>query len=513
MNEIILQTLLRPQAYDDLPRSVTMKQTHISYIFITDSYVYKVKKPVDFGFLNFTTIDRRRFYCEEEVRLNRRLSPDVYLGVVELREVPGGASFTGDGQVIDYAVKMRRLPEELMLDKLIDEGMADAHTMLRIASTVAGFHLSAETGEAIKLFGTIDAIRRNWDENFRLAERFTGLSLAAEDLSFLRDWMNRFTTEHAGLFESRMEGGFIRDCDGDLHLANICVGESVWIFDCIEFNDRFRYLDTASDIAFLVMDLEYHDRSDLAQVFLDEYCRLTGDSDCLPLVRFYKVYRAFVRGKIASLAMQDPAMSPSERHASRETAISYFRLARGYLLRDRLPQTLIMIGGMIGSGKTTVARHLGRELGLPVLSSDRVRKELFLSEGGSGQYTAEADSTTYDELFSRAMNLLAIGESLIVDATFRRKTDRDRFRHGAEAAGVTVCLAVTDAPEEVIVRRLADRKEKPDRYSDAGTEIYPFMRASFEWPESPDEQYVSAPTSGSATAAVDDILRHLTVLS
>lgn len=519
MDHILLQSLLRPEAYDDTPRFVDFRQTHISYLFFTDLYVFKIKKPVDFGFLNFTSVDRRRFYCEEEVRLNRRLSPDVYLGVVEVRQSTEGAAFTGDGQVIDYAVKMRRLPGERMLDFLVETGAVKEADILRIASTIAQFHLDAGRSDEISQSGSVASVRQNWSENFSQVAQFAEESIPARDLAILQEWVTRFLSDNRELFAQRVDGGFIRDCDGDLHLANICIGDNVWIFDCIEFNNRFRYIDTASDIAFLLMDLDYHFRRDLARVFLDEYCLLTGDYGCLAMVEFYKVYRAFVRGKVASLTMRDLGVSLEEREIARETAKSYFRLARGYVVRHHLSPTMIMIGGMIGSGKSTLAAHLGRELGVEHLSSDRLRKELFSpevlaeQEYGQGIYTNEADATTYSELLTRAVNLLKNGDSVIVDATFRRISDRQRFRQCTEEAGASVCLVFTDALEEIILKRLSARKDNPDQFSDGRPEIYRSMCESFEWPDPLQEPYLTVSTAGDIWDGVDAVLASLVVIA
>ncbi|GAM10621.1 putative protein [Geobacter sp. OR-1] len=518
MDHILLQSLLRPEAFDDFTQKVALRQTHISYLFFTDCHVYKIKKPVDFGFLNFTSVDRRRFYCEEEVRLNRRLSPDVYLGVVEVRQNIEGATFSGDGQIIDYAVKMRRLPEERMLDCLVETGEVTETDLLHIASKVAQFHLSTERNAEISRFGATDSITRTWDENFNLAAQFIGETVSGEDIAILKEWVKRFLTVNPQLFADRIDGGFIRDCDGDLHLGNICVGEDVWIFDCIEFNTSFRYIDTASDIAFLLMDLDFHFRSDLGRIFLDEYCRQTSDFACLPIVEFYKVYRAFVRGKVAGLAMRDAAISQHERETARESSIAYFRLARGYVLRSALPLTLIMVGGMIGSGKSTLARNLGRELGVEVLSTDRLRKELFNpmnirdQEFAQGIYSQEVDVATYGEMLHRALGYLQSGKSVIVDATFRRVSDREEFRQGAAAAGAALCLIFTDASEEMILTRLSAREEHPDRFSDGRTGIYAQIRAGFEWPDQLTEPYLAVKTSGTIWEGVDAVLARLGVI-
>ncbi len=518
MEQHLLMSLLRPEAYDDAPRTVELKQTHISYLFITDSFVYKVKKPLDLGFLDFTTIDLRRFFCFEEVRLNRRLSPDIYLGVVEVRRIGDGAAFTGDGAVMDYAVKMRRLPEEQMLDRLLASGKLDGEAIRRIARRVAEFHKNAERNSEIDQYGSLDNIRSNWEENFAQVFPYAGETIDLHDIQFIQSRVDRFMAEHAELFLQRLSQGFIRDCDGDLHLENICLGEEVWIFDCIEFNSRFRNIDTASDIAFLLMDLEYHDRSDLASYFLDEYCAVSGDEGCRQLLEFYKAHRAFVRGKVASIQLRDTAIPPPLREVARERSRGYFRLARGYLLRMLLPPTLLVVGGLMGSGKSMLARLLGRELGILVLSSDRIRKELFTgspvnNDGYScGIYTAEADSATYAELLGRAVIQLRAGKSVIVDATFRRAADRLRFREAAVVEGVGFCLIMTDAPEDVICKRLAARKDTPDEYSDGRLELFELHRDTFEYPDPSVEKPIIASTAGSSWDGVESVISGLGIM-
>jgi len=519
MEQRELESLLRSEAYPDAPQTVHLKQTHISYLFLTDRFVYKIKKPVDFGFLNFSTIDRRRFYCHEEVRLNRRLSPDIYLGVVELRRSDEGVAFTGSGPVVDYAVKMVRLPEERMMDRLLSAGQVQEETIRSIARVVAAFHQDAERGTEIDRYGTIEAIRRSWDENFALAERFVGDTLSDHDLQCFREWVNQYLQRHAALFEERIARGFIRDCDGDLHLENICLGEKVWIFDCIEFNPRFRYGDTAADIAFLLMDLDYHDRSDLAAAFLDEYVTVATDETCVPLVEFYKVYRAFVRGKVASLQLLDRAIPAEDRDAARDRAIGYFRLARGYLLRQKLPVTIFLVGGLMGSGKSTLAQLLGRELGIPVLSSDRTRKELYHATAssrsalfGTGPYTPEADRSTYDTLLERGTARLQTGKSVIIDATFRKRADRQRFRQAAAALGVDFRLIMTDCPDELIRERLTAREGKMNEISDGRLELFDSHLAAFEQPDPGSEPFLGADTSGSIRQAVDEIMKAMGIL-
>lgn len=514
-----IESLLQPGAYPDVTSTVVLKQTHVSYLLMTDKYVYKVKKPVDLGFLDFTTIDRRRFYCNEEVRLNRRLSPEIYLGVVEIRKGAEGFTFVGEGPIADYAVKMVRMPEERMLHRLLAAGTVTGEDIKALAGKVAQFHLSADCGPELAQYGSIESISGIWEENFSHAACFVGETIAASDLDFMRGWVASFLREHSGLFQHRAAEGFIRNCDGDLHLENICLGENIWIFDCIEFNDRFRYIDTAADIAFLVMDLEFHCRPDLAAAFLDEYCSLTGDRGCLPLVDFYKVYRAFVRGKVASIKLRDPVVAGPEREDARRRGVEYFRMCRGYLLRKLLEPTMILVGGVMGSGKSTVSRLLARELGVQVFSSDRVRKELFRVDAaasgsdayGAGLYTPEADRATYDELLERALILLRRGESAVIDATFCRVGDRKRFREAAEAVGVRYLLAMTSCPDGEIRRRLSARELVPGGESDGRLAVYEPHLAAFEYPRN-GETFIETNTGNTLWEGVDTLLMALGVV-
>jgi aminoglycoside phosphotransferase family enzyme len=271
MDPWFLKSLLIPDAYPEPTSSVRLLQTHVSFLLLTDNFVYKIKKTVDFGFLNFSTVDRRRFYCNEEVRLNRRLCPDIYLGVVEIRESESGANFRGEGNVIEYAVKMKRLPEELMLDRLLTEDKVTDLDIRKIARAIAYFHLKAECGGAINEYGSVATIRRNWQENFQQINQFVNLTVAKQDIEVIRKWVESFLADNEALFSERVQKGFIRDCDGDIHVENICLTNPVCIFDCIEFNERFRYTDTAADIAFFLMDLDFHDKGNLSDFFLDEY--------------------------------------------------------------------------------------------------------------------------------------------------------------------------------------------------------------------------------------------------
>jgi aminoglycoside phosphotransferase family enzyme/predicted kinase len=520
MERKYLDALLDPAAYDETTSSVRLVQTHVSFLFITDNHVYKIKKPVDFGFLNFTTLDRRRFYCEEEVRLNRRLCPDMYLGVVELRESTGGVSFRGQGSVLEYAVKMKRLPAERMLDRLLEEGGVSGEEMRSIARTIADFHLRAERSGEIDAYGSVEVVLRNWEENFRQTADFVSETLEDRDLELIRDWVERFVGDHLALFERRVAEGFVRDCDGDMHGENICLTDRVYIFDCIEFNPRFRYSDTAADIAFLLMDVEYRGRRDLAEILLDEYLRVTGDTGMKGVLDFYLVYRAFVRGKVESFRLRDAQISGQEKDVARERAARHFRLARGYILRRRLNPGLTLFSGLMGAGKSTLARELSFQLGLDLVSSDVLRKEMAgLSSTArrrdgynQGLYSAESTSATYDEMYRRAEEALKAGRGIIIDASFSRRSERLRFASLARAGGAPFTLFHAVCPEGVVKRRLESRTDDPFEPSDGRWELLSFQRRDFEPLAPPDDAWVEMDTSVPVGESIDRILRVLEVI-
>jgi len=516
-----LESLLDPAAYGESTSAVQMRQTHVSFLFFTDSHVYKIKKQVDFGFLNFMSVDRRRFYCEEEMRLNRRLCPDLYLGVVEVRESEGRLSFIGCGKIVEYAVKMRRLPEERMLHRLLEHGVVTETDVRGVARVIADFHLAAERGREIDAFGDLGVIRCNWEENFRQVEEFVPKCLEAQDRGFMRRWVESFLEENAGLFAKRVEQGWIRDCDGDIHSENICLADKVYIFDCIEFNPRFRYSDTAADIAFLLMDMEFHGRRDLAASVLDEYCRCTGDTGLAAVLGFYLAYRAFVRGKVTAFRLLDPRIPEKERGAAAAAAERYFRLARGYMIRGRLAPTVIVFCGLMGTGKSTLARQLSFEAGADVLVSDMIRKELAglpptercHEEYNRGIYSGSLTRDTYGEMFRRMGKLSGAGLSVVADASFSRREDRGRAREIARERGAQCVFVHVVCGEETMRRRLAARRDDPSAISDGNGELMLRQRADFELLSPGEGTWIEVDTTTLPPAAsVDAILRCLGLL-
>ena len=327
----MVQALLQPKAYPEPTQGVELAQTQMSFVFLTDNYVYKVKKSVNLGYLDYTTLDKRQFYCQREIELNRRLCPDVYLGVVPITRQQGGIFIEGKGKAIEYAVKMRRLPQELMMDVLLLSNQVSAQMLTKLAQKLAEFHQKAETNTDISAFGSLYTISQNTGENFSQTEKYIGTTISGQQYQRIKGYTDSFIKEKTALFLKRTRDGWIRDLHGDLHAAHICFADDICIYDCIEFNDRFRYGDVASEIAFLAMDLDHYGRADLSSQFVAAYVAQSRDSELPKLLKFYKCYRAYVRGKVASFKLDDPYITKEERPGVLAIAKSYFELAELYI--------------------------------------------------------------------------------------------------------------------------------------------------------------------------------------
>jgi len=333
-----VKALLEPRAYPHKPQKIELVQTQMSFILLTGEYVYKIKKPVNLGYLDYTTLEKRRFFCHQELELNRRLCPDAYLAVVPITMSLRGAKrrsnllrIGGQGKAIEYAVKMKQLPQDRMMDVLLPQGRVTQEMVARVAEKLVGFHQRAETNQKIAAFGRLDVIRQNTDENFAQTEKYIGISITAEEYRHVKNYTDNFVDSNASLFDKRVREGKIKDCHGDLHAAHVCFTDGICIYDCIEFNDRFRYSDVASEIAFLAMDLDRYRQAGLSRHLINTYVGLSHDEGLLKLLDFYKCYRAYVRGKVESFKLDDPYIPEEEKAKVLTAAQGYFQLAESYL--------------------------------------------------------------------------------------------------------------------------------------------------------------------------------------
>ena len=325
---------MKPSAYPEKTENVTLAQTHISNVFIGDTYVYKIKKSVNFGFLDFSTLEKRKYYCNQEITLNNRFSQGVYLDVIPVTFDGAKYAVAGDGETVEYAVKMKRLSDDDLLKSKFKKGDVSSDDLQRIGRAIADFHKRSEKSKEIDKFGTLEVIKFNTDENFQQTEEFVGNSILKKQYQDLKKWTDEFYKNHEQQFKQRIQDGKIRDCHGDLHMEHICLTDPIIIFDCIEFNERFRYSDIASDIAFLLMDIEYNGDKKLADELCEFYLKNTNETDndfIYKLIKFYKVYRAYVRGKVTSFILNDTSISDDKKDASRKIAQKYFTLAHSYI--------------------------------------------------------------------------------------------------------------------------------------------------------------------------------------
>ena len=326
----VVEALKKPEAYGEDAGKVEVKQTHISFVFLTRKFVYKVKKSVNFGFLDFSTLEKRRMFCEKEVELNRRLCGDMYLEVVPITESAKGIRVGGGGETVEYAVKMRRIPEEKIMTRLLEAGKVDRELVDKIAKIVAEFHRNAETNKRISKFGSLPMVETNWRENFEQTENVVGETVSAETYKMVRKKVEAFMNRNRGLFAKRVADGRIRECHGDIHSGNIFVADRIYIFDAIEFYERFRFCDVASEVAFLAMDLDFKGRGDLSTFFVEKYVEYSGDTELRELLPFYKCYRAYVRAKVTGFKLNDPCVDNEEKNAARDEARAYFDLVAEY---------------------------------------------------------------------------------------------------------------------------------------------------------------------------------------
>ncbi len=325
----VVEALKKPEAYDEEPGQIELKQTHISFIFLTRNYAYKVKKAVNFGFLDFSTLEKRGFFCQKELDLNRRLCRDMYLEVVPVKR-SDVIKMKGEGVTIEFAVKMKRIPEETMMTKLLEEDKVDKKLIDRIAQIIAEFHSKARTNKRIGEFGSLPVIETNWKENFEQSQEFIGKTISLESYRLIHERIDDFMKSNTALFDERVAENRIRDCHGDIHSGNIFIADKIYIFDAIEFNERFRYCDVASEIAFLAMDLDFKSRSDLSSFFVKRYIKYSGDKELGKLLHFYKSYRAYARGKVISFKLKDPNVGSEEKSVAMKEAKAYFELATNY---------------------------------------------------------------------------------------------------------------------------------------------------------------------------------------
>ncbi len=523
----LIAELSKPEIYPHDVQRVELRQTHISVICLTDDVVYKIRKPVKFSFLDFSTLAQRRFDCEREVELNQRLAPDVYLGIVPIVRRNGRVSVEGPGEIIDWAVKMNRLPDSATLEHRLQRGEVGPEMIGLLGRRLAAFHAAAASGAHIAEYGRYEAISHNVLENLEVVQGNGDAVIDSEQLARLTQLIRQRLESDRELIDRRKERGVPRDTHGDLRLDHVYFfpdrlpPADLCVIDCIEFNDAFRYADPVADIAFLIMDLKYHGHPELARRLTDEYFLAAGDEEGRQLLPLYVSYRAAVRAKVATLALAESEIPEAERKAASERARGLWLLALSELEAPWRRPCLVLVGGLQGTGKTTLARGLAEVAGFTVIRTDVVRKELIEESQRSspgrtntvGIYAEEHIDQTYDECLRRAVELLRRGRRVIVDATFSREVQRQRFLDAARRLGMPGYFLNCQADSEIVHRRLDERSGDA---SDADWQVYQTSVSKWEKAGNSTARVMTLVDCGqSAEAARDfavDVLRKADLL-
>lgn len=484
----LIQQMLQPGFY---PHSVTepvqLIQTHISFVLLTGDYTYKIKKPVDFGFLDYSTLEKRQHFCTQELLMNRRTAPEIYLEVLPIIQSDDKFHFGSNSPeitpaevVVEYALKMREFPQDSLLLSLLERGQLTEQLMADLGREVAKFHSTAITNSYIRTFGEVSQIRTAIDNNYLISQKYIVGPQTQTQYQETKDYTDAFFAKNPELFERRIANNKIRECHGDLHLRNITLWQDkIFLFDCIEFNEPFRFVDVMYDIAFTVMDLESRGRRDLGNVFLNTYIEQTGDWEGLQVLPLYLSRQAYVRAKVTSLMLDDASVSTDEKAQILQTAAHYYKLAWEYTKPRRGKLTLM--SGLSGSGKSTVARYLARRTGAIQIRSDAVRKHLggiSLNErGGQDLYSDEMTAQTYGRLLELGIILAERGWNVILDAKFDRQKLRTDAINLAQSHGLSWQIIYCNAPIAVLRERLQQRRGD---IADATAELLSSQQAEAE---------------------------------
>jgi uncharacterized protein len=512
----IIKLMQTPDFYPHPVRSVKLRETHISRVFLTGDFVYKVKKPVDLDFLDFTTLEKRRHFCRMEVDLNRRLTHGIYQGVVSITKKDQSYDLEGAGETVEYAVKMKQLPAVSTMARLLPQGKIDTQSIDRLARILAAFYETARSGPKINAAGSWDTVKTNCEENFSQTEEFAGNLIDKRMYQIISSASRSFLQQRKELFERRVKENRIREGHGDLRTDHIYfTPDGIQIIDCIEFNERFRCGDIAADLAFLAMDLDFEGYPGIARTLLHAYVDHSGDADVFVLLDFYKCYRAFVRAKVNCFHLKQAELAEGEQEELRRQTRRLVDLAYEYVRRFAQP-TVWVVCGMIASGKSTLAKALADALQIKVLRSDIVRKDLFdrqvfesqEEEFEEGIYSQDATSLTYGKLLLLAQEEIERGRSVILDATFSRKDQRREVLRLVEDRDADIVFVECRCREVVIRQRLRNRKKSP-AISDARLKHLDESKSRFEaLDEIPAENKIIVDTERPLAEIVEKILPH-----
>ncbi len=490
----LIEALQNPLLYDHVIQNFQILETHISWVLLTGPYAYKIKKPVNLGFLDFSTIEHRRFFCEEELRLNQRLAPEFYLELVTITGRPETPCLNGSGEPIEYAVKMKQFPQEALLSQRIQKIQISSSHIDELAKEIAKFHAHIAVADSSSRFGTPELIRNTVMDNFEHLPSEISRLLSVQEVERLKHWAKGEHSRHIDDFNQRKEMGFVRECHGDLHLGNMAlVDNQIVIFDCIEFNDQFRWIDVMSEVAFAVMDLIDRGAPRFGWRLLNVYLEQTGDYEGLTILRFYLTYRAMVRAKVTGIRLAQKRSKNTESLDLASELKKYLALAASFTQSSH--PVLLIMHGLSGSGKTTVSQTLLESLGTIRIRSDIERKRLLEisqttrtePQQTSFVYSENSTQATYSQLAILARSILQAGFSVIVDATFLKQQYREVFSKLAKELNFPFYILDIRAPETLLRQRVASRLQEGKDASEADISVLE-QQLSEDDPFSPSEQ-------------------------
>lgn len=491
-HKTLIQDMSKTDFYPhSIQGSIQVLQTHISYIFLTGEYAYKLKKPVDMGFLDFSTLEKRRYYCQQELALNRPIAPEIYLDVLPITQEEETLEIDGKGEIVDYVVKMRQFPQTALFSEMEKAGKLTESLLAQLGKRVAKFHQEAKTNDYIGEFGQPEKIERAIENNYKQTEKYVGSVQDQKQFLETKAFTDRFFQDYNALLKKRVNDHFIRECHGDLHLKNICYWrDKIQLFDRIEFNEPFRFVDVMYDVAFTIMDLEFRKRQELATVFLNNYLEQTGDWEGVQLLPLYLTRQAYVRGKVNSLMLDDPNIAEEEKQKAQEKAKQYYHLAWQYTQPQQ--GQLWMMSGLSGSGKTTVAREIAKQKEAIHLRSDAVRKHLAGIDpeavGNEDIYRPEMTEKTYERLLEIGSLLASKGWNVILDAKYDRQLMREAVITEAKRHHLSLQIIYCTAPMEILLDRVAKRQGD---ISDATPNLLAQQQANAEPFTETEEAYVT----------------------
>jgi len=474
----LIQALLKPTSYPHPVDRIDLIETHISWVLLTGQYAYKIKKPVNFGFVDFTTLEKRRYYCEREITLNKRLAPEIYLSVTKITGTVAAPSLSQEGEALEYAVKMLQFSQSDLMSEQLQAGKVAFDDMTSIAEHIAAFHTNTATATYQSDYGSAEQIRSAMLHNFSLVKP------ALDDPSYLEmteqveAWSKQRYKELLPLFAKRKLHGFVRECHGDLHLGNITKYKQQWMaFDCIEFNDEFRWIDTMSEVAFLLMDLDMSGKRELGTHFLNSYLNTSGDFTGLSVLEHYKTYRAMVRAKVAALQIGELDETAPDRNILIPKLHAYIELAFSYTTRTR--PCLFLMYGLSGSGKSWLAEKVSHKINAIWIRSDKERKRKFENKQDN-LYSEDITQQVYNHLTELAEQVILAGHHVIIDATFLKRQHRESFYQLANKLQAPYRILHCHSQQKILESRIQQRSREINNISDADIAVLGLQTRSME---------------------------------